>query len=216
MSATLRLLPSALAVSLLFWVLPAAPAADDSGRDEPGAGAGETSAKAEAPPQDARNGKSLREQDIYIPYDKLRQVFERHGRGVFLPYEEFEALWRAAQEKTRPAAGVRPPVGAVITEIENEATVAKDVVRVKATVKIDLLVEGWHEIPLRLADAAITRPRSAASRRGSSAAPARTTGCWWRRRESSPSRSCCRWSMPRRSARCRGRTACRFRPRRPR
>ena len=156
MSATLRLLSSALAVSLLFWIVPAARAADDSGRDEPGAGAGENSAKAEAPPQDARNGKSLREQDIYIPYDKLRQVFERHGRGVFLPYEEFEALWRAAQEKTRPAAGVRPPVGAVITEIENEATVAKDVVRVKATVKIDLLAEGWHEIPLRLADAAIT------------------------------------------------------------
>ena len=217
MSATLRLWQSALAVSLLFWVLPAAPAADDSGRDEPGAGAGENSAKAEAPPQDARNGKSLREQDIYIPYDKLRQVFERHGRGVFLPYEEFEALWRAAQEKTRPAAGVRPPVGAVITEIENEATVAKDVVRVKATVKIDLLVEGWHEIP---AAAGRRRhhgaPRSAASRRGSSAAPARTTGCWWRRRESSPSRSCSRWNMPRRSARCRARTACRFRPRRPR
>ena len=72
------------------------------------------------------------------------------------PTRSSRQLWRAAQEKTRPAAGVRPPVGAVITEIENEATVAKDVVRVKATVKIDLLVEGWHEIPLRLADAAIT------------------------------------------------------------
>ena len=78
-------------------------------------------------------------------------------------------MWRAAQDKTRPAAGVRPPVGAVITEIENEATVAKDVVRVKATLKIDLLAEGWHEIPLRLADAAIT----AATLRGE---PARIVG----------------------------------------
>ena len=125
-------------------------------------------AKAEAE-KDNHGEKSLREQDIYIPYEKLRQVFERHGRGVFLPYEEFEQLWRAAQDKTRPAAGVRPPVGAVITEIENEATVAKDVVRVKATLKIDLLAEGWHEIPLRLADAAIT----AATLRGE---PARIVG----------------------------------------
>jgi hypothetical protein len=100
--------------------------------------------------------KSLHEQDIYIPYDKLRQVFEKHGRGVFLPYEQFDALWRTAQEKSRPGAEPRPPVGAVITEIANEATVAKNVVRVKAAVKIDLLAEGWHEIPLRLSDAAIT------------------------------------------------------------
>ena len=117
-----------------------------------GAGGGHGSRPLECGDSD----KSLREQDIYIPYEKLRQVFEKHGRGVFLPYEKFEELWRAAQDKTRPAGEPRPPVGAVITEIENEAVVAKDVVRVKATVTIDLLAEGWHEIPLRLSDAAIT------------------------------------------------------------
>ncbi len=147
MSATLRLLPSALAVSILLTV----PWSPQAAR-----GADENSAKTETDEPGGRNEKSLREQDIYIPYEKLRQVFEKHGRGVFLPYEEFEQLWQAAQDKNRPAARPRPPVGAVITEIENEATVAKDVVRVKATLKIDLLVEGWHEIPLRLADAAIT------------------------------------------------------------
>jgi hypothetical protein len=99
--------------------------------------------------------RSIREQSIYIPYQKLREVFEKHGRGVFLPYEKFDELWRAAQEKTRPAAEPRPPVGAVITDIENEATVAKDVVQVKARLKIDLLAEGWHEVSLGLADAAI-------------------------------------------------------------
>jgi hypothetical protein len=145
MSSTLRFLSVALAVSMLLTLAPTARGAD----------AADGSAKAEAE-KNSQGEKSLREQDIYIPYEKLRQVFERHGRGVFLPYEEFEQLWQAAQEKTRPAAGVRPPVGAVITEIENEASVAKDVVRVKATLKIDLLAEGWHEIPLRLSDAAIT------------------------------------------------------------
>ena len=124
--------------------------ADD---DKPG------DSKPSTPPADAADKKdnSLREQDIYIPYDKLRSVFEKHGRGVYLPYEKFEELWNAAQDKTRPAAAPKPPVGAVITEIENEATVAKDVVQVTAHLKIDLLSEGWHEVPLRLADAAIAK-----------------------------------------------------------
>jgi hypothetical protein len=112
-------------------------------------------AKPDAQPDAAE--RTLREQDIYIPYEKLRQVFEKHGRGVFLPYEEFEGLWQAARDKTRPAAEPRPPVGALITEIENEATVSGDVVEVKAVLKIDLLSEGWHEVPLRLSDAAIQR-----------------------------------------------------------
>ena len=105
---------------------------------------------------DKKADRKILEQDIYIPYEKLRQVFEKQGRGVFLPYEKFQELWQAAQDKNRPAAEVKPPVGALITEIENVATVEKDVVRVKATVKIEVLAEGWNEIPLRLSDAAIT------------------------------------------------------------
>ena len=112
---------------------------------------------AQEPPKDAPKAqRSILEQDIYIPYDKLRQVFEKHGRGVFLPYEQFQELWQAAREKTRPGAEVKPPVGALITEVSNEATVEKDVVRVKAKVQIEVLAAGWNEISLRLADAAIT------------------------------------------------------------
>ena len=103
-----------------------------------------------------KKAQSIREQNIYIPYEKLRQVFEKQGRGVFLPYEKFQELWQAAQEKTHPVAELKPPVGALITEIANEATVEKDVVRVKAKLKIEVLAEGWIEIPLRLSDAAIT------------------------------------------------------------
>ena len=105
---------------------------------------------------DKKADRKILEQDIYIPYEKLRQVFEKQGRGVFLPYEKFQELWQAAQDKNRPAAEVKPPVGALITEIENVATVEKDVVRVKAKVKIEVLAKGWIEIPLRLSDAAIT------------------------------------------------------------
>ena len=119
-----------------------------------------SSGLAQEPPPVAADGdepeQTLREQNIYIPYEKLREVFEKHGRGVFLPYEKFQELWQAAQEKTAPPAEQKPPVGALITEIENEATVAENVVRVKALLKIEVLAEGWNEIPLRLSDAAIT------------------------------------------------------------
>ena len=157
MSSPLRFLSVALAVTILSaFALAARGGGDASGRDEPnGVAADEGAAKADADKGNHAE-KSLREQDIYIPYDKLRQVFEKHGRGVFLPYEKFEELWRAAQERSRPDGKPRPPVDAVITEIDNEAAVAKDVVRVKAAVKIDLLAEGWLQVPLRLSDAAIT------------------------------------------------------------
>ncbi len=100
---------------------------------------------------------TLREQSIYIPYEKLRGVFEEHGRGVFLPYEQFQELWRAAREKDSATVAPKPPVAAIIAEIDNVATVEKDVVRVRARLTIDVLAEGWTEVPLRLADAAITR-----------------------------------------------------------
>ena len=46
----------------------------------------------------------LREQTIYVPYDKLRETFEKTGRGVFIPYDRFQELWQAArlqQDKMR-------------------------------------------------------------------------------------------------------------------
>ncbi len=118
---------------------------------------------AQEPPKPATGGNDasaeqpLREQSIYIPYDKLRAVFEEHGRGVFLPYEEFDKLWAAARLQTAPRPEADPPLPAVISQSENEATVAEDVVEVKARLTLELLAEGWHEIPLRLSDAAITR-----------------------------------------------------------
>ncbi|MCE9545461.1 MAG: hypothetical protein K8T25_08080 [Planctomycetia bacterium] len=104
-------------------------------------------AKAPAPP--------LREQTIYVPYEKLREVFEKPGRGVFLSYEEFQQLWDAARAARQPAADLKAPTAVVITDSESEATVEKDIVRVKTQLKIDLLREGWHEVPLRLNGAAI-------------------------------------------------------------
>jgi hypothetical protein len=96
-----------------------------------------------------------REQTIYIPYEKLRQTFEKDGRGVFIPYERFQELWKAARAQERKPAEVKPPTPAVITMADSEATVGKEVVRVVAQLKIDLLASGWVEVPLRLDDVGV-------------------------------------------------------------
>ena len=51
-----------------------------------------------------------REQTIYIPYSKLRQIFEKEGRGVFVPYDEFQRLWKAAREAAVKNPDPKPPV----------------------------------------------------------------------------------------------------------
>ena len=105
--------------------------------------------------------KPLREQTIYVPYSKLRDIFEKEGRGVFLPYDQFQELWQKARqhEAPDPQRPVRPPVDALLTAIESEAVVTDDVVRVTAKANIEVLRIGWHQVPLRLGDAAVLEAR---------------------------------------------------------
>lgn len=140
-SACMRRWPVATLSSVLFLLLGLPARAQN-----PPAGPTATSAPAEPP----------REQTIYIPYAKLREIFEREGRGVFLPYEQFQELWRAAREATHKPEEQLPPAATLITEMSSEAQVARDVMSVSAQLRIEVLREGWHEIPLRLGDAAIT------------------------------------------------------------
>jgi hypothetical protein len=99
--------------------------------------------------------KPAKEQTIYIPYTKLRQIFEKEGRGVFVPYDEFQRLWKAAAAGVKRLEEIKPPVAALISEIDSEATVNRDVMTVNAKLQIEVLSEGWHYVHLRLNDAAI-------------------------------------------------------------
>ena len=51
-----------------------------------------------------------REQTIYVPYEKLREVFEKPGRGVFLSYEEFQKLWKSARATQAPVIDNKAPL----------------------------------------------------------------------------------------------------------
>ncbi|MCS5632555.1 MAG: hypothetical protein NZ744_17090 [Pirellulaceae bacterium] len=117
-------------------------------------------AAAAAPAEQAEEAgekkNSIFEQTIYVPYDKLSKVFESPSRGVFLPYDEFQKLWQAARAKSAVDNPVSIPLRSMITSISSEATVRGDVMQVSAKLSIQMLGLGWHEIPLRLADAAIS------------------------------------------------------------
>ena len=68
-------------------------------------------AAAPTAPAAAKSDKPLREQTIYIPYSKLRETFEKEGRGVYLPYDQFQELWRKARLADQPQIEQRPPAG---------------------------------------------------------------------------------------------------------
>ena len=110
---------------------------------------------AAAAPAATKSDNPLRETTIYIPYSKLRETFEKEGRGVYLPYDQFQELWRKARMADQPQVEQRPPAGVLITDIESEASVERDVMVVRAKLKLEVLGEGWQEAPLRLTDAAI-------------------------------------------------------------
>ena len=95
------------------------------------------------------------EQSIYIPYDKLKDVFEREGRGVFLPHDQFQKLWQEARSSKQQTVHSATPVDVVLVSAENVATIEKEVLVVRATILVELLQTGWQKIPLRLNDAAI-------------------------------------------------------------
>lgn len=115
----------------------------------------EIAAAQETAEEENADDDSFREQTIYIPYNKLRDVFEKEGRGVFIPYEKFQQLWNAAKANAAPAPVEGRPVGAVIQEIESEAQIEQAAVRVKAKLKIEVPPSGWSEVPLRLTQAAL-------------------------------------------------------------
>ena len=105
---------------------------------------------------DEANASTEKERTIYIPFSKLRDVFEKEGRGVFLPYDQFQALWKAAQDnRLQPNPPAKSPVDAIISSVINEATVQRDVVQVEATLSIEMIKKGWIQIPIRLSEAAI-------------------------------------------------------------
>ena len=91
---------------------------------------------------------------VYVPYEKLKGVFEADKQGVFLPYEQFQQLWRAAQG--RPATVGRAPAPYLISSARFTGTVDSELARMDLDLVVDILGEGWVEVPIGLGDVAVS------------------------------------------------------------
>ncbi|MGI5924193.1 MAG: hypothetical protein ACOX9E_09640 [Lentisphaeria bacterium] len=99
--------------------------------------------------------KTPPEKNIYLPYERLWEIFEKDQRGVFLPYAEFQQLWQRAYGQPDPEKP-KPPAPALITAIRGDMTVLEHNVRSSVTLSIDLYERGWLLMPLALPGCAVT------------------------------------------------------------
>lgn len=97
----------------------------------------------------------VRERTVYVPYEKLQETFEKEGRGVFLPYEEFLKLWNAAQPKKVEKGEVKPPTDAAVTGGAYAGQAGEKAVRFEVTFTVRALAEQWAEVPLPLKNVAV-------------------------------------------------------------
>ena len=113
----------------------------------------------------------VREKTVYVPYEKLKEIFEKEGRGIFLPYEEFLELWRKAHPAPPEPPPDEAPAPAVIRGGTYTGSVSNDIVRFTVTFQIDALKKGWSEIaiPLKgvaLENVTVSRPDALFSAKG--------------------------------------------------
>ncbi len=91
---------------------------------------------------------------VYVPYTELAAVFEKENQGVFLPYQEFERLWRAAQKS--PATVGEAPFRYLFSTARFTGHVADEMAVLRLELTIDVLTDEWLEIPIGLADIGVS------------------------------------------------------------
>lgn len=87
---------------------------------------------------------------IYLPYKNLKDVFEKHGSTVFMPYAEYVKRWQEGNKS--PEKNI---VEAVVTESHYTATVDRSLLRIKASLTVQVLGKPWVEVPIHFGNAAV-------------------------------------------------------------
>ncbi|MDR2345880.1 MAG: DUF3060 domain-containing protein [Planctomycetaceae bacterium] len=131
--------------SVLSEVTPAAPVVADSSTNSDA----DSSNKIDKLPQ--------QENIIYVPYEKFDRNFGVKDGGVFVKYDEYKRLWEAAQKNQKESEPFKLPIDAMITEMSGIVKVSDDIVQVESIISIELLKDGWREIPIRLGNVAIVK-----------------------------------------------------------
>lgn len=102
------------------------------------------------------------ERSIYLPYEKLEQVFEKEGRGVFLPYREFLEMWNKLN-LPEAAKKTEPPVDGILASAHYNGKVAGDVLTLQAKLDFEALKEGWSALKLGTPDLNVADAKTTAS-----------------------------------------------------
>ncbi|MEN8150365.1 MAG: hypothetical protein ABFS86_11125, partial [Planctomycetota bacterium] len=90
---------------------------------------------------------------IYVPFKNLKDVFEKEGQGVFVPFEEFLRLWEANLDK-RPTPA-KPPVPYLVKRALYEGAVDGDLAVLTASIEFETFTDGWSAVPLGFAGIAV-------------------------------------------------------------
>jgi len=90
---------------------------------------------------------------VYVPYEQLKGVFEKEPQGVFLPYQEFQKLWQAAQGK--PAGVAEAPFPFLISTAKFQGKVKEELAGLRLELTIDVLADGWVQVPVGLGGVAV-------------------------------------------------------------
>ena len=103
-------------------------------------------------PSDAES-RVRQEHVIYLPFEKLRDVFEDEDSSIVLPYSQFLEMWTRLIEPDEPLK--QPPVNGVITRADYVGSVKGELAHLTATLHIDVLGEDWARLPVEFGNAAI-------------------------------------------------------------
>ena len=87
------------------------------------------------------------ERSIFVPFEKLEEIFAGQEQGVFLPYREFLEMWNKVNlpEKLKKT---EPPVDGVVAGAGYVGKVDGDLAEIHAKVSFEALKDGWSQIPL--------------------------------------------------------------------
>jgi hypothetical protein len=114
----------------------------------------------ESPPhQEVSSLTTLREQRIYVPYERLREVLQGKDKGVLIPYSDFVRLWEQATRKPPEQRLPPPPVDAAIIHAEYRGTVHNGMAEFVGELKVSALKEKWGRLLLNFKNVAITGAR---------------------------------------------------------
>lgn len=114
--------------------------------------------------KEEKNDTSIKKRKtVYVPFDKLDEIFEKNDRGIYMSYKEFLELLRSSQKKpatVKPQAEEKPPADWVLVSAGYGGEVTDKVARFAGVFSIEVLKKkGWVEVPLGIDQVAFSRVR---------------------------------------------------------